>query len=272
VFYLKQWTGVDGRLCEYSCPYKEVKARRRFPSETGFECGLYTLKSHPEPVAEIVERKLMRATDDFAARALHLLRSSNIQGLNHEMRCGWARFIISLMRRNPEAVQQLGEKLLNSMIEIDPDLALPGDPDNDEQARARLAHVERQRAILLQTVINSERLGTRLINMRWGVIAFSDVRYPLLTSDRLFVMTNGIGHAHSHIAIPISPTQCFVAAATVDEENKLRSISAENFMFQMNDRMAAQARKFVWGLDDKQLRFVANRFGRRERGYPFDDK
>jgi hypothetical protein len=69
IFYLKQWVGPDGRLCEYSRPFKEVKAHRRYPSQTAFERGLHTLTTYPPHIAEIVERKLMRATDDFAARA-----------------------------------------------------------------------------------------------------------------------------------------------------------------------------------------------------------
>jgi len=38
-FYLKQWTGVDRRLCEYSRPYDRLKTRRRFPSECKLEKG-----------------------------------------------------------------------------------------------------------------------------------------------------------------------------------------------------------------------------------------
>jgi hypothetical protein len=83
-------------------------------------------------------------------------------------------------------------------------------------------------------------------------------------------MTNGIGHPNSHIAIPIGPTQCFVAAATQEEQNRLRAIDAAYFVHQTNDRMAVQARKFVYSVDDSQLRFVANRLGRREKAGPGD--
>jgi hypothetical protein len=58
-------------------------------------------------------------------------------------------------------------------------------------------------------------------------------------------MTNGIAYPNSHIVVPISPTQCFYAAATIGEELKLRSLSAADFIFRVNDKMASQARKFV---------------------------
>jgi hypothetical protein len=41
-FYLKQWAGPDGRICEFSRPHKEVKPRMVFPDGTGYERGLYT--------------------------------------------------------------------------------------------------------------------------------------------------------------------------------------------------------------------------------------
>jgi hypothetical protein len=40
--YLKQWAGPDGRVCEFSRPYQQVKPRMTFPDATGYERGLYT--------------------------------------------------------------------------------------------------------------------------------------------------------------------------------------------------------------------------------------
>jgi hypothetical protein len=114
IFYLKQWTGADRRLCEYSRPYDIIKARRCFPSQTGFQYVLYTLSTYPDTVADIVERKLLQATDDWASRALRLLLDNNIGALDANLRSGWARFIISLMRRTPEAVKDLADKLRTS--------------------------------------------------------------------------------------------------------------------------------------------------------------
>jgi len=36
VFYLKQWAGVDGRVCEFSKPYDRVKPRRAHPDGTAY--------------------------------------------------------------------------------------------------------------------------------------------------------------------------------------------------------------------------------------------
>jgi Protein of unknown function (DUF4238) len=137
VFYQKPWCGADHRLSEYSRPYKTIIARRRYPTETGFERDLYTLNVHSPAVAEIVEDRLMRQTDQYAALAHQLLLKSDIAGLDAKTRSGWLRFTLSLMRRTPEAFQALGDRIATALIQEFSQLALLGDPGNDDQALAR---------------------------------------------------------------------------------------------------------------------------------------
>jgi Protein of unknown function (DUF4238) len=186
------------------------------------------------------------------------------------MRSGWARFILSLMRRTPESLKALGERITTALMQEFPQLALPGDPGGDDQELARQGLIERQRAMVLQSTITSEWVGTHLINMRWSVVTFTGAKHLILTSDRPFVMTNGIGKPEAHIVMPISPTQCFLAANTIDIERQIHRIPPKEFMQKMNDKMACQARKYVYGVDDSQLRFVSNRFGRKDIAGPGD--
>jgi hypothetical protein len=269
-FYLKQWTGADRRLCVYSRPYDRVKTHRRFPSETGFEYGTTTLTTYPDPVSEIVERKLMQAIDDTAAKALQFLLANNPSGLDENGRSAWARFLLSLMRRTPEAVSDIHERLRLSFLEIYRTIPLPPDATEEELEEDRLRRVEQRKALLLQDLVNSELNGTVLINMLWTVQHFTKTRHKLLTSDRPFVMTNGIAYPNSHIVIPISPSQCFCAAGSIAEQLKLRSLSAAQFIFLVNDKMASQARKFVYGVDDTELLFVTERFGQKLKAGPGD--
>jgi hypothetical protein len=166
VFYLTHWCGPGGRLCQYSRPYDKVVAKPKYPTETGFERGLYTLRAHTSAVAEIVEDKLMGRTDHDASRALRLLLDNNIGGLDEATRSGWARFIISLLRRTPESLRGLGN--------------------------------------------------------------------------------------------------------TLETLKQLQALSADEFINRMNHKMACQARKFVYGLDDSHLSFVSERLGRMESAAPGD--
>jgi Protein of unknown function (DUF4238) len=269
-FYLKQWTGVDRRLCEYSRPFDRIKTYRRYPSETGYEYGLTTLTTYPDPVSEIVERKLMQAIDSSAANALRFLLANNVASLDAKGRSAWARFIFSLMRRTPEAVRDIHQRLRESFLEIYRLNPPPHDVSEEAREADLLGRVEQRKALLLQDLVNSDLNGPRLINMRWTVAHFTNTRHKLLTSDRPFIMTNGIAYPDSHIVVPISPTQCFYAAANAEVELKLRSLSAAEFIFRVNGKMASQARKFVYGVDDTELAFVTERFGQKLKAGPGD--
>ena len=266
VFYLKQWCGEDKKLCEFSRPYKAVKPYRRYPHETAFEIDLNTMDALAPSVQDIVERRLMGGIDNNACNALQLLLDQRINDLDSAQRTAWAVFVMSLVRRTPESMARLRENLRQQMEDNGAYRDLKPEYANDENARRVL--FQTRYAMLFQNVITSELVGTHLINMRWSVAHFSNPNHTLLTSDRPFVMTNGIGRPDAHIAVPISPVHAFIAAATPEEEAKLQSIDAKHFTFQMNNRMALQARKFVYGVDDGQLRFVANRLGKREASMP----
>jgi hypothetical protein len=129
---------------------------------------------------------------------------------------------------------------------------------------------ERQLAMLLQSLFNSELIGNQIINMQWNVVTFNSAEGPLLTSDRPFVVSNGMVGPNGHWIVPISPTQCFVATNSTQVLRELQALSAEEFIFRMNHKMACQAQRFVYGLDDSHLPFVSERLGRKESATPGD--
>jgi uncharacterized protein DUF4238 len=106
--------------------------------------------------------------------------------------------------------------------------------------------------------------------MFWGVVQFHRPCYPLLTSDRPVIMTDGIGHRHSHIVLPVSPNKVFIAATTKEQITELNQILEQpHAPKQLNDLVARQARRYVYATDDRQLRFVANRLGQALKSTPF---
>jgi Protein of unknown function (DUF4238) len=105
-----------------------------------------------------------------------------------------------------------------------------------------------------------------------GVIAVHHPKFPILTSDRPLIMTNGLGNPRSHILLPISPDRVYVAADTADTMSEIgeRARDTNRFVGTINDLMAKQARKYVYGTDDRQLRFVENRLGQHIRSTPLE--
>jgi hypothetical protein len=124
--------------------------------------------------------------------------------------------------------------------------------------------------MLMRMVMDSQVVGNSLNNLVWSVITFNRPRYPLLTSDRPLIMTNGILKADGHIVLPISSNTIFVAARTRETIRKIdaaaRQPGSETFI---NDLLVRQSVKHVYGPNDRQLRFVANRFGERRASTPF---
>jgi hypothetical protein len=273
-FYLKAWTAADGRLCEYSQPFDRVKAQRVSPKATAFVRGLYTIADVPAEAADAVERRFLLIADQRASCALELLlsgKSLETMPWTADTRSGWSRFIISLIQRNPEAVARFNIKAEEALQDALNDFKAnyqkhrkSTDPETFGEYAQKIGPnpVGRACALLLARVIDSENVGGHINQMRWSVLHFRSPRFPLLTSDRPVIKTSGIMKADAHIIIPISPTAIFTATNTVQAENELRRLNHDRLLGWVNDQMSLQARKYVYGQDDKQLRFVANRFGR----------
>lgn len=110
-FYLKQWVGEDGRLCEFSRPYKPqdghlaprrppVKARWVAPDGTGYLRGLNTFARLRPELADMLERRFFKTVDNDAAV---LLEKLNRDCVDFTTRSEWSRFLMAQMHRSPEA-------------------------------------------------------------------------------------------------------------------------------------------------------------------------
>ena len=110
VCYLKQWANTgDRRLCEYRLILGGygVKARRTSPDGTGYKVDLYRVEGVPEGIAQDFEKRFMHFVDTDASRALEEIIAGNTDNWPGPLRSGWTRFILSLLFRNPEAVDGL---------------------------------------------------------------------------------------------------------------------------------------------------------------------
>jgi hypothetical protein len=195
----------------------------------------------------------------------------------HE-RSAWSRFIVSLLIRNPEYVRRVAAEVVGffdpSNEEVNEKcraIKRPEEPETYGEHIARTSHpAGRASAITMQKLIDSPLMGERLNRMRWSIVWFEKASLTLLTSDRPIIMTNGLVRPEDHLALPIGPRAVFVAATTEQTERMLRGWDPRKLMEHVNDRMVSQAVKYVWGVDDSQLRFVENRLGSLEPSTPLD--
>jgi hypothetical protein len=126
-------------------------------------------------------------------------------------------------------------------------------------------------AILLQKVIDSPDIGKHINNMRWIVLKALRPKFTLLTSDRPVIIANDLKYDNSQILLSISPYHVFVATNNAKTEQYIEGVLARGQMIQqVNERVTLQARKYVYGLNDSQLRFVSKRLG-QQYTYPLEE-
>jgi hypothetical protein len=179
---------------------------------------------------------------------------------------------MTLFHRNPERIAHLKTSLTTNLpAELEkyrPTYEARGFSAalNFEDFCATLSAADLQ-AINLQVLhrlMDSELVGNVLNRMFWGVMTRGESHYPFLTSDRPIIMSNGLKQHDAHILMPISPDRLFLAVNNLETARQIEDWSKRSSLVErVNDLIATQARKYVYGTDDRQLRFVANRLGKQ---------
>jgi hypothetical protein len=256
VFYSKQWAGTDERVCEYKQRYHGVLPKRVYPDATGYVHGLYNVPGLPPEDIQYVEKRFMQAVDDRASVALRAMLDDNISGADFSTRLktGWARFLYSLTFRTPNVIKRMQGRIEREAAEHG--ITSPSVPYAAPE--------------MFPGLISSRLVVDGLLSMHWNVGSVKGAKNLLLTSDKPIIMTNGFAGADAHIALPISPTAFFIATRTMEMFRQIASRSRDDLASTVNNKVSEQAIDFVYAFDDKQTRFIQNRFGRRVRSTPLD--
>lgn len=265
IFYQKRWASDrDGRVCVFHKPYQEVKALRRHPDRIGFKYDLYTIQNVDGETANRLERRFFLRVDNDAAQAISVMERDVLINLDSRLRSGWSRFVMSLIHRSPEEVLAFSREIKRHLERAMHEFRECVDPPTFERLfRNRTRNPTGMAlALLIQKVIDSQMVGNHLNGMEWTIIS-PPSSYTFLTSDRPIVMTNGLSNDNSHLVIPIGPRKLFVACNTTATAREIASLKPNDLVARVNDRVVRQARDFVIGIDDGQLRFVEKRFGDR---------
>jgi hypothetical protein len=213
----------------------------------------------------------MGAVDTTAARARDMLLRDEIpEGAE---RHAWARFIMSLMLRGPEEIKVFKERFIRDWYKPNPDLQSRYDaakePDWPPTLEEYFAQVdptvaERTAIIILTNLVEHENVTRTLMAAPWWVLDTGHLTRRLMTSDHPVVMTNGLGRADAHFALPISPTKLFVGFVTELARGGIMRMPVGKVVRLVNDAVIGQGRKWVYGVDHSQLSEVRRRFGKRD--------
>lgn len=272
-FYLSRWVDAGvGELWEYSRPRDVVVVRRRSPKGTGKQEHLYSILGEVDPqLREQVELRLMSPLDNAAAAALNTIERTGQRPADKAQRDGWARFVMSLMHRSPRRLAYLENLIRNHVVEATPEdevtyreLRRPADPPTLDRlfADGDETRLSRSRAVLLRSLVDSTMIGNVIVSMTWGIVQVGKPKHGLLTCDDPVLLSNGLDHDRSFIALPVAPDRLFIAA---NDRNVIQAFADQDsaaFERGFNDAICHQADKIVIGRSNQQRRFVENRLGR----------
>lgn len=270
-FYLKQWEGADKKLEVY---YRRgdglITSTRLARKGTGYEVDLYKLPGVTPETEHQVESMFMALVDDEAVRVRDRMLASEIPK-EAQKRHAWARFILSLVVRNPEELNRFKADYSEHLLKPDPEfqaryaaMRKEGDPELFEEWMLAMdpTYAERQAVVTLTKLIENQSVLRLFRTMHWRVIDLSRASRRLVTSDRPVVMTNGMVHYQGHYALPISPTRLFLATTAVQFADEFCALPAGKIVREVNRMVIGQARRFVYGLDGRNLTDVRRGFGK----------
>ena len=267
-FLLHEWT-VDGKLYRFQQPKPGKIVEHRKPTRAvGFRERLYAIPDFPPETAQTIEQGFMKSLDDAAAVAHQLLLAKNFADLDQAKRSAWTRFLLSLMLRTPDNLAAYKAGFSAVYNTPTPDIEAkyeaqkgPHDPPTAEEFLKLHPPMAPLTAALthLPHVMQNKSLGQHVIQMGWSVAEVHSGSF--LISDEPLIMSNGLGKADGHLAVPISPTKLFIA--TVNEKT-LRAIIGQGereVVRMVNEQVVGRAKHFVGAHDTSQKRFIENRFG-----------
>lgn len=265
-FYTKRWA-TDGKLLEYrrvnggKCVY-----RRTAPEGTGWMENLYAIKGLDGPDAQKPEELFFKRVDSDAALLVEAFLSPGRNlAVTEDDRAAWATFLLSLLYRTPEDVTRLRTNYTRVITQATPDIQArwdqvrkPGQPESVQDILDGRSPSENDMRFFegMFRLMQSETVGTFLIRMVWKVIDLGVAPFPLLTSDRPVIRSNGFRAENGHIAIPLSPSRLFLAAKDERVMRDILAMTPNRIARQTNLNVVRHAHRFVYAHTAEQSDFV----------------
>ncbi|WP_316184213.1 MULTISPECIES: DUF4238 domain-containing protein [unclassified Bradyrhizobium] len=264
VFYLKQWA-TNGFLCEMRKVQGKIIIHSKAPTATGFRQDLYRIDGVSPELAQHFERTFMHMVDSQAASAMRRIQSGSKETWPASERDAWVRFILSLLFRNPEAVELIKGQMKRIWAEAIQGLRddyesyrRPGDPATPEEFIAKTNPNAPALAAsnFLQKMMNSEVIANGIMDLSWARVRVPDSRWTFLTSDRPLDMPHGLGGKNSYITLPIGPRTLFVGSKDPLNLKDLSPAKQAQMVRDINVRIVSMARQYVWAADDSARELV----------------
>jgi hypothetical protein len=271
-FYLRQWSGDDGRLERFSSTHEgAIDVRRVYPSQLGFQKNLYRLPGEHKDAwqAQALETDFFSHVDRIAAASLNMLLNDPAPSWDSESRSGWSRFILSLRHRSPDnmrstlkTIRQIYDKSVPDIQRRYEELRSSADPVTYEEWERLRAPTAAEKATYrtFTSAIENEQIGTFINEMVWHVRDVSDSDHTLLIGDNPAILVP-LKLPQGHIALALSPTKLFLATQHKASMENLLAQRSRDLVRRANRLIVERATLFVGAFDRKQAGFISKHFG-----------
>ncbi len=258
--YMRPWTGADDLLCEYQWLGGQVKTRRIHPAGTGWSPNLYSVSSLPPQFVDIIETEVFGRIDQDAANALDTLISGRVLSPGKELD-GWSRFLMSLMFRNPVALEEIRQECLSRWADIpwsDEDKA--NDPEGfaDCSLGEKSMHFGGLFLTSVRNVVDMNKIGTILNNMHKGILEVRKPGIRFMTSDNPLFVSGGLGAPDAHVMLPLTPTKLYIGATNRGIIDELTNRGQADIIIKyINNHVVSHSHQFAYGLCENHADFVS---------------
>lgn len=270
-FLQRPWTSKhDGALQVIHITATGVHSTRKTPKSTGYQEDLLSLTRDTigQRSKHDIEKVVLQQVDNDAALIRAKLHDRQLKTLTHDERCAWVRFIMSLRVRDPaivrELVSQSDQELRRSLTEDHDDYVQLSDDGGPASLEAWTelkfpGLIENFGLTFFHDLLNDDKIGNKLLQLKWWVFDVSPAPHPLLLGDRPCIFFEGIDDPNLSIALPIAPDKVFIATRGEKLASGLPRIAVSTLVARVNEATVAQASKYIYARDDRCLRFVRNR-------------
>jgi hypothetical protein len=248
-----------------------VQPARRSTKSTGYGDDMLSLTR--DSVAQMpkyaIEEIVLKQVDQEATLVRDKLLDHGLTRLDHDERCAWVRFIMSLRIRQPDIVadlrQQSATELRRNMAEEPEEyetVASDDDPSSlEDWAERRFPGlVENFGLSFFHELLNDDAVGNKLLHLQWWVFDVTPAPCRLLLSDHPCIFVGSIDDPNLAVILPISSTKVFIATRGEELKRLLPKQQPKHMTTRINDASVRQSNKFVYAVDASPLRFIKNRW------------
>jgi len=143
----------------------------------------------------------------------------------------------------------------------------PGDSATFQEHMAGLPSDTHDRSAMnaLVSMMDGGNVARKIHHMLWYVIDTSDADLDFLTSDRPVIRINGLMIEGGNLTLPIGPRKLYVAARDEAALRPILAMSHRHLVRECNRQVCDYAVKYIYGVDDTHLPFVAKHFATKDQ-------